>query len=289
MKKLLRKTGFSIILGLFLGGSAVTSCSMKAEERSEASPSRVHPKSSQDPTREMVKIPAGPFLMGSNEEDDEGIGSEFGTVKPLYRDEHPLHRVFLKSFWIDKYEVNNLHYKQFVESTNSRSPRSWPDGKFPIPFAHYPVTFVSWYDAKRFCEWAGKRLPKEAEWEKAARGTDGRVYPWGNEFDPKRANTGESKQEGVAPVGSYEMGVSPFGVYDMVGNVWEWVDDWYQPYPGNTYTSEVFGEKNKVLKGGSWGGTGHYALSVFYRIPYRLFAPPEEAYPDGGLRCAKDA
>jgi len=236
----------------------------------------------------MVFIPAGPFLMGSNEQDEEGIGSEFGTVKPLYVDEHPLHRVMVGAFWIDKYELNHLHYKQFVEATASRPPRSWPEGQFPLPYAHYPVTYVSWYEAKRFCEWAGKRLPTEAEWEKAARGTDGRRFPWGNEFDPSKANTGESDPRELAPGGSFETGKSPYGVYDMVGNVWEWVDNWYNPYPGSTYQSDAFGEKNKVLKGGSWGGTGHYALPIFYRIPYRLFAPPEDAYPDGGFRCAKD-
>jgi len=284
----LRNRYFVFLISMTLLGPLVFSCSKKSEEVQSPSSPRVHPKTSGDPTREMVFIPAGPFLMGSSEEDEEGIGSEFGTVKPLYMDEHPLHRVMVAAFWIDKYEVNHLHYKQFVENTASRPPGSWPEGQFPLPYAHYPVTYISWYEAKRFCEWAGKRLPTEAEWEKAARGTDGRRYPWGNEFDPSKANTGESDPRELAPVGSFEMGKSPYGVHDMVGNVWEWVDDWYHPYPGNAYQSEAFGEKNKVLKGGSWGGTGHYALKIFYRIPYRLYAPPEDAYPDGGFRCAKN-
>jgi formylglycine-generating enzyme required for sulfatase activity len=288
MPVVLKRVAPLFLLALTFLSVVFPSCSPKEESKGQSAQNLTHPKSPSDPTLEMVFIPASAFLMGSNDEDKEGKGAEFGTVKPLYMDEHPLHRVYLYGYWIDKYEVTNLQYKAFVEVTNSRPPRSWPGGVFPVSSAHYPVTYVNWYEASRFCQWAGKHLPTEAQWEKAARGTDGRIYPWGNEFDGKRANTGESGQNGVAPVGSYEMGKSPYGVYDMVGNVWEWTEDWYKPYPGNTYTSDAFGEKHKILRGGSWGGTGHYALPIFYRTTYRLYAPPEEAYPDGGFRCAKD-
>lgn len=236
----------------------------------------------------MVLIPAGKFLMGSDKVDTEGKGTEFGTVKPWYTDEHPQHKVFLPAYFMDQYEVTNAAYKQFLDATGSRPPENWPDGKIPSGRENYPATIVNWYDAERFCRWGGKRLPSEAEWEKAARGTDGRDYPWGNEFDATKANTGDTAMGDMAPVGRFESGKSPYGVYDMSGNVWEWTADWYQPYPGTDYYSDAFGQKFKVLRGSSWGGTGHYSIPYFYRTSYRFYMEPENAFPDAGLRCAKD-
>lgn len=227
--------------------------------------------------------------MGSNRTDTEGKSSEFGTVKPMFLDEHPERKVDLPAFFIDRYESTNAQYKLFVDATGARPPEDWKDGIYVSGRENYPATFVNWYDADRYCRWLSKRLPTEAEWEKAARGTDGREYPWGGDFDPTKANTGDSDVNDLAPVGQFPEGASPFGLMDMSGNAWEWTADWYKPYPGSTYTSPAFGEKFKVLRGSSWGGLGHYAIAHFYRSAYRFYIQPEGAFPDAGFRCAKDA
>ena len=160
----------------------------------------------------MVSVPAGEFWMGCNEQAD----------KRCNFDEKPYHKVYLDAYYIDKYEVTQSEYNECV--TTDKCPANRKKDGFTGD--RQPVIGVSWEDADTYCKWAGKRLPTEAEWEKAARGTDGRVYPWGNSFDPTRANYAGALGK-TSEVGSYPSGASPYGALNMAGNVWEWVADWY--------------------------------------------------------------
>ncbi|MBI3922092.1 MAG: SUMF1/EgtB/PvdO family nonheme iron enzyme [Armatimonadetes bacterium] len=189
---------------------------------------------------EMVYIPAGEFIMGRDKGED---------------DEKPMHTVYLDSYWIYKYEVTVAQYRSFCQATNRKMPRA-PDWGWK---KNHPIVNVSWHDAKAYCDWACVQLPTEAQWEKAARGTDGRIYPWGNEMDRDRRRCAEgffTLFGGTKPVGSYPSGVSPFGVYDLAGNVWEWCADrydrdYYKISPSRNPAGPGPGEC-RVLRGGSW-------------------------------------
>lgn len=236
--------------------------------------------------KDMVYIPAGEFIMGSNDVDTEAKSLQYGNKKPWFANERPERKEYLRAFFIDKYEVSNKRYKEFVDATKHGPP----------PYFHYtdfstienlPVTKVSWFDAKAFCKWEGKRLPSEAEWEKAARSTDGRKYPWGNEFDTSKVN-GAGNHTGPMDVTSFEVGKSLYGAHHMAGNVYEWTESWYERYEGNEYADDDYGKNFKVVRGGSWGGLGHYSLNIYLRTTYRFPVNPEEKYEDLGFRCAKD-
>lgn len=223
----------------------------------------------------MVLIPAGEFTMGIN----QGEPSE-----------RPAHRVFLDDFYIDKYEVTTSLYARFLEATKRSPPEYW-DKMNKTSDADRPVIGVSWHDATAYCQWAGKRLPTEAEWEKAARGGDERVFPWGNGAPTRRhANFGTRTWNGypiLSPVGELEAGVSVYGVHDMAGNVWEWVADWYDPkFYKNSPSKNPLGPtsgKDRVLRGGSWSSGGGGVRSTF-----RHAFAPSFGLATFGFRCAQN-
>jgi len=237
-------------------------------------------------SRGMVHVPKGKSFMGTDAVDKDAKALQYGFRKPLYANVHPRRSINLDSFYIDKTEVTNREYKDFVVKTGHPAPVYWPGGSYPEKLTDHPVVDVSWYDADAYCKWRKKRLPTEEEWEKAARGTDGRTFPWGNEFDIKKTNA-LGDHEGTMAVGSYPEGASPYGALDMSGNVMEWVASWYVRYPGNDFIDEDYGEKYRVVRGGGWGGVGHYSLQVFVSTSYRNMFEPEERFNDLGFRCAK--
>lgn len=224
----------------------------------------------------MVFIPAGNFLQGSDTRlDDEG----------------PIHNVYIEDYYIDKYEVTNTQYERFVRATEHRKPVYWVTGTYPKKKVFHPVIFVDWFDAKAYCKWAEKRLPTESEWEKAARGTDGRNFPWGDDFVEEKANVPDLGMGGTMSVGSFVGGKSPYGLYDMTGNVWEWTSTWYKPYPGSNdaKTNTFYGEKNKILKGGSWFDCFFYKCGLSAYTFNRSHFAPDVKNNTFGFRCAKSA
>ena len=222
----------------------------------------------------MVLIPAGEFTMGSDKGDD---------------DEQPIHKVFLDSFYIDKYEVTNGRFAKFVEAIQSEPPWGFADKETPVVRPDQPVRWVNWMDAIGYCLWVGKRLPSEAEWEKAARGPDGRAYPWGND-PPTPAHAVFGLKEGsdtVSAIGNRDKGRSPYGVHDLAGNLYEWTTDWYD---------EQFYSKNPAInpKGPSEGTAKVQRGGSYINNPYRLRSSfrtkgdPTEHDPNVGFRCAQD-
>ncbi|MDZ7607167.1 MAG: SUMF1/EgtB/PvdO family nonheme iron enzyme [Cyclobacteriaceae bacterium] len=205
------------------------------------------------PPEGMVYVPAGSFIMGS----------EIGDP-----DERPQHIAFTEAFYIDRYEVSNVEFARF-------------DPAFKIPEGkENNAARVTWSQANAYANWAGKRLPTEKEWEKAARGTDGRMFPWGNTFDITYVIWDQSHPRGSA-IAKPE---SPYGCIDMAGGVWEWTSNWYAPYPGNEVPMEQYGEQYKVMRGGS-----NFNNQSFYRTTQRYYLLPEKIsrYPVG-FRCVKD-
>jgi len=268
-------------------------------------PTPVPPTAMPVPSVDMVRVPAGEFLMGSADSDTQAKS-----------DEKPQHRVHLEEFWIDKTEVTNAAFTRFVQATGykttgerpnhpggivlviSTAGFSWtpvkgadwqhPSGPSSSIDArpNHPVVQVNWDDAVAYCAWAGKRLPTEPEWEKAARGADGRIYPWGDAWDASQANTLENPKNDVVAVGSYASGASIYGALDMAGNAWEWVADWHSAsYYASAPARNPQGPSSgayRVLRGGGWDTLGDYARTS-KRSPYL----PAIVTNYVGFRCAR--
>jgi formylglycine-generating enzyme required for sulfatase activity len=235
----------------------------------------------------MIFIPPGEYSVGTDEKEPESLGKEFGTrEEQIFENARPRHQVKVNGFYIDKYEVTNEKYNSFVKQTGIQPPPTWENnGMYYDGRENHPVTSVSWYFASDYCQWAGKRLPTEIEWEISARGSKENIYPWGNVFDKNKANL---DLQDTLPVGSMPEDKSFFDIYDMGGNVSEWTDSWYKPYPGAKMESKYFGELYKVVKGGTGSLVGHYNLAIFDSRSYsRIFYPPDGLGVDVGFRCAK--
>lgn len=241
----------------------------------------------------MITIPAGPFLMGTN------------NVKSDAQNK-PQHQVTLPAYRVDKFLVTNAQYAKFVAATGRRPPINWPTGQIPTGLELHPVTMVSWFDAKAYAAWAGKRLLTEAEWEKAARGTDGRRWPWGEDMDPSKLNTYYSVGS-TSNVDRFPTGASPYGVMDMAGNVNQWVEDELVPYKDTAAPQDMFkakapklpdnaGERGKkivdfisteqrykVMRGGGWKSDPFSTTSY-----HRNYSWPHFTADFYGFRCAQD-
>lgn len=245
----------------------------------------------------QVYVPAGEFIMGSDDIEAK-ISLEGGRAYP----EIPVNTVYLDGYWIDKYEVSNGQYALCVEAEVCQPPylssSETRTSYYGNPeYSNYPVIWVKWYMARAYCEWAGRRLPTEAEWEKASRGTDGRKYPWGNEpVSGERANFCDINcprtiantiyNDGyadTAPVGSYPAGASPYGAMDMSGNVWEWVGTLIRPYPydANDGREDLNANGERVWRGGPWSN-GYWWM----RSSVRYRSIPDYWYVNLGFRCA---
>ena len=239
-----------------------------------------------------IEIPAGEFIMGT-----DNVQSN--------EQNQPQHKINLPVYKIDKYPVTNAQYARYIAATGHRPPSAWANGKIPSGRELHPVSLVSWYDANSYAQWAGKRLPSEAEWEKAARGTDGRRWPWGNVMEPSRLNTYYNVGS-TMPVTAYPKGASPYGVMDMAGNVSQWTADDFKPYPGTDAPQDLFKAKAgvigsaadrslkvldlittdasyKSMRGGSWKSDPFSTTSY-----HRNYSLPNYASDFYGFRCAQD-
>jgi formylglycine-generating enzyme required for sulfatase activity len=255
----------------------------------------------------MVYVPAGEFTMGLDEAEANVVAKHLGKkdANELWAwDCYPKRRVTVDGFFIDECEVTVARWKRFVEATGHKSKSAETSQHFDKPAEQQlPAGEILWNEAKDYAKWAGKSLPTDAQWEKAARGTDGRLYPWGN--DPPSTDRGHFGEEGkrpmlYVPVGSFPRGASPYGALDMLGNQYEWTADWLEPYPGNPLAEKMgdySGQKAVSLRGGSWyhGWVSFYAAKRFglepgetyYHVGFRTVWKPPTGY-FGSAQFEKD-
>lgn len=224
----------------------------------------------------MVLVPAGPFTMGTDSADRQGDNVPLGSD-----DARPQHTETTAAFFIDKLEVTNGDWKKFCQATNYPVPPNWKNGIYPAGQDNFAVNHVSWYEAKAYAAWVGKRLPTEIEWEKAARGTDARKYPWGEGWNPGRVVWNVDYPQAV---GQHPDGASPYGALDMAGNVAEWTSSWFLDYPNAPKKLPSYRDAYKVVRGG-----GFFGYESICQTWYREVAKPEARSEWIGFRCAKDA
>ncbi|HEY0735762.1 MAG TPA: formylglycine-generating enzyme family protein [Herpetosiphonaceae bacterium] len=264
---------------------------------------------------EMITIPAGAFRMGTLDADRSALAKRYGGTRESYAEESPQHEVWVETFAIAQVPVTSALYAVFQAATDAHRPIVW-GGALPDELRDHPVVDVSWHEAQAFCVWLGEqtgrryRLPTEAEWEKAARGVDGRVFPWGDELDLQRCNVRESGLGITTPVGQYPAGASPYGVLEMAGSVWEWTQSLQASYPyhaddgrnGSKPRSERRTprflqrllrtapehapppvETRRIIRGGCFANPEGFA-----RCACRLRLQPERRTPFLGIRLALD-
>jgi formylglycine-generating enzyme required for sulfatase activity len=225
------------------------------------------------PKDDMVTIPGGEFPMGTTEEQANQLARQYGFHPSLLAGETPQRTVEVAEFKIDRFPVTNAQYLEFVKATSARPRAAWRAG-FPEELANHPASGIDWQSAADYAEWAGKRLPTEAEWEKAARGADGRLWPWGNEWDGSLCNWNEGdkplRAAQTTPVDAFPGGASPYGVMDMAGNLMEWcADEWSR--------------MGRPMRGGSWRQSQPYNLRSACRF-YAQWLNNSQSWC--GFRCA---
>ncbi len=231
------------------------------------------------PPAGMVYVPPGEFIMGSNRQDPTDFNQR-DNVGLAYNDARPQHQATTGAFFIDVTEVTNAQYQKYCDATGVPTPPYWKDGKFPDGEADFPVHHVNWYEAGAYAKWMNKRLPTEVEWEKAARGTDGRRFPWGENWEISRVS-GASKE---VAVGQSPTGISPYGALDMAGNIGEWTSSWWTAYPNSPTQQRDFGDKYIVVRGGAW-----IVGEMLNQTYYRQVARRQAHLALIGFRCARDA
>lgn len=243
----------------------------------------------------FITVPAGSLTMGTPERELSGLARRFGGTRESYAVESPQHSIRLAAFEIAAVPVTNRLYALWVADSGARPPITWHGAEPPADLAELPVVDVTWDEAMACCAWLSQqtgqpiRLPTEPEWERAARGDTGWMWPWGNEFDPARANVAEAARGGPTPVGSFPAGASPFGVLDLAGNVWEWTASLQAPYPYNPGDGRESPhpvaslDRRRIMRGGCWANPGHFA-----RATCRFRLPPGSSTHLLGFRLARN-
>ncbi len=243
----------------------------------------------------FIAIPAGSFIMGTPVSELSALAKRFGGTRESYAEESPQHTVSLAAFEIALVPVTNRVYARWIAAAGSRPPITWHADQPPANQLDLPVVDVTWDEAQAFCGWLGAatgqalRLPTEAEWERAARGDDGRMWPWGDHFDPALANVAEAALGGATPVGTFPSGASPAGGLDLAGNVWEWTASLQAAYPyvaadGRESPVPVPTlDRRRIMRGGCWANPGHFA-----RTTCRFRLPPDRSTHLLGFRLARN-